>query len=158
MSEKNWSLEAWLSKHRMDAKALEVVKNITEHITREQCVALGADIFAAEKFALGNNGTGDEDDDGTMCIGTDIFAIFPFTIIDSKEEKNYLIIFFSYREDGTMWLSDSAKCFGLISENDFKHRYSISPTLDHLPNPRLEAYEILTPEQLKSIGMESVSN
>ncbi|MDD5464094.1 MAG: hypothetical protein PHP62_03015 [Candidatus Moranbacteria bacterium] len=152
MSQERWYLEKSLAEYTIDNQSKEVLKKITEKITREECVALGANIFAAERIAKGCSGS----DEGDMCIGTDVFALFPFVILGENEEKNYLAVMFTYRDDGTILLSDSASGFYLVDENGFKHRYPISADLKHLPGSRVDTYEVLTLEQLQSIGIEPI--
>lgn len=140
------TVKSWLSRYTMNESAREIVNGMSDNITRAECVKLGAQLFAAEHFAYGSIGTRR----GNICIGVHVFALFPFPIINAKQEERFLTVIFSYRSDGMTRLSRSAKQLCLIRGGDFMmHKYAVENELTGIPRSRIDLSVVLSNKELE---------
>ena len=146
------SVGEWLSGYTMDEHTRAIVDGISDSITMSACKDLGAQFFAAELFAWctgwGKRGC----ISGYMCCGSHVFALFPFSILDTAGEGRLLAVYFSSYCDGMLHLSCSAQKICLIGSEDLRHRYVVMNVLEMRvpPPPRFEGdLPVLTGEELE---------
>ena len=87
-----------------------------------------------------------------MCCGSHVFALFPFSILDTAGEGRLLAVYFSSYCDGMLHLSCSAQKICLIGSEDLRHRYVVMNVLEMRvpPPPRFEGdLPVLTGEELE---------
>ncbi len=74
-------------------------------------------------------------------MGVSVFALFPFLITNTEQEKRFLAVIYTYHDEGRVWLSHSARNFSLIDVNGrgFTHRYRVGDGLTELPRRRIRS-------------------